>query len=410
MPRFFQPPDWRHVVTDLDSVTLTFLDRIATDGRFEFDLNTPAQFSFRVPSSSPEVNIPHDDLDPFLAEGNRLIYSFRREGGTPPWVVRHAGFVLSIEDLGDAEAGRSECFVFDPWQYLYNRPCIGEDGEPIGAFGEEWFNEPVANIALEYLRRTIIFHGLTGIDAGTSWGGTADFNGFIAASTQAIDYNVPRTKTVGELWEDLCALELIDIELTPIYDITNRPGYLSEMNIYRQPGLVTQPRGEEQPDAIFSWDLPPRTLSRISRTLDGRDRANSITFYNRQGLEAGGSPLRDGDSITKYGEYWYEQQFPDQIKRAAVGRWARAQLSQRTRGRREVFPVPSPQQPPFLWSEYFVGDRVPVYASNRLRETIPTADDDVPYERVLGITIELDPQETATEIRLSPEAEVTLTS
>ena len=73
MPRFYVPPLWRHVIVDGNAVSLTFLDRLATQGVFTFDLNTPSTFRGRVPADSPEINILNvaPDNDPFLSEGTR---------------------------------------------------------------------------------------------------------------------------------------------------------------------------------------------------------------------------------------------------------------------------------------------------------------------------------------------------
>jgi hypothetical protein len=416
MPRFWQPPEWRHVVTNRESETLTFLDRLAFGVRVDYDLNTPSQLGGRVPADNPEVNIaaPAPDGDPFLSEGTRLCYSFRKDdsgaGGTKPFGIRHSGILLGMTDVGDPDVAYSDFLVLDPWAYLYMRPCVDEDGDLPGEEGLNFFATPVAEIALALLKHTIDAHGPVGIDADTAWGGTSFYDGFQASGTEEIDYHVQRSKTVGEAWDDLCATDLLDLELVPIYDPVNRPGYTHELNTYRQPGLITQPRGEEQPQAIFSWDKPPRTLSSITRGLDGKQRANMIAFYNREGVPAGLKP--DTPSVAKYGEYWLEQFFPDQTDEDRVGDWAEAQLALRSRGRRDVTPLPSPQQPPLLWEEFFIGDRVPVYASSRLRQPIPTADPsdgDGPYHRVLGLTLSLDPQERLTELRVSPEAVVSLT-
>jgi hypothetical protein len=410
MVRFFQPPPWRHVVTNLDTETLTLLDRLAIGATVDYDLNTPSVMRCRVPSSNPEINIVSilGGGDPFVAEGARLCYSFRKDGsgkgGTAPWGVRHSGIILVVEDEGDDTTAYSPIEVWDPWAYLYTRPCVDSSGDEPGSGGLKFFSTKVADIALALLENTINAHGTTRIDAGTAWGGTSFYDGFLASDTEAIDYNVQRGKTVGEAWEDLCATELMDLELVPIYDPFDRPGYLSELNIYRQPGLIEQPRGEERPAAIFSWDRPPKTLSRITRRLDGRARANKIQFYNRFGVPAG--LKTDASSVTKYGQYLYEQQFPDQADSDRVGEWAQAQLAIRSRGGREVIPLPSAQQPPFLFDEYFVGDRVPVYATDRLRETIPDADAPNAYHRVIGLSLGLDPEETLTEVRVLAEPDL----
>jgi hypothetical protein len=406
--RFYRAPNWRYVISDLSSVSVTFLDRIASDRTIDFDLNTPTAITGRVPSYEPEINILHTDGDPFLAEGNRLLYAFRREGGTPIWKIRAAGIILEVEDDGDTEVSRTRFTARDPWGLLYSRQCLDDDGELPGDLGLRFDETPVGEIALALLARTIEFAGTVHLDAGVDWEGTFDYDGFIA-NTTPINYVVERGKTVGEVWEDLCATGLMDIEITPIYDIDGRPGYVGELNIYSQPPAVGQPRGSAKPQAIFAWAKPPRTLSGIRRHIAGHERANWIQFYTRYGNIPAGL-LEDATSIAKYGQYEYVQFFPDQIDGDRVEEWATAQLDIRKRALRSVTPLPAQQQPPFLWDEFFVGDLVPVYASNKLRENIPDADASDVYQRVYGITISLtDPDafEVISDIRVSQDGIVT---
>lgn len=406
MPRFYIPPEWRHVITDRNGVSLTFLDRLASQGMIDWDLNTPSVFTGHVPSDSPEINILNvaPDNDPFLSEGTRFCFSFRGDNSGPggaKFGIRHAGLVMGIEDSGDATSPGSTFTVCDPWQYLYSRRCLNTAGNPPGRAGLRFTSVPVAEIALALLENSITFDGDTGIDGGIDGGGTIFHGGYITPDSDPLTYVVQRGKTIGECWEDLCATGLLDIELTPIYDLNNRPTYLCDLNLYSPTSAYDQPRGNEVPEAIFAWDRPPRTLSGITRTMDGKARANKVQFYTSRGVQA--DVLTDQDSVDKYGKYWYEQQFPDQIVKERVGNWASAQLELRSRGMRTIHPTPGAQQPPLLWDEYFVGDRVPVWASSALRERIPDADHPSFYQRVVGLSISLDPEEAVTELRVVSE-------
>lgn len=408
-PRFYTAPNWRYVVTDLSSISVTFLDRIASDRRIEFDQNTPTAITGVVPSDEPEINILHTDGDPFLSEGNRLLYAFRRDGPEgQPWTIRAAGIVDEVEDNGELEVARTTFTAHDPWGYLYSRQCVNAAGELPGPLGFEFFAAPVGEIALTLLRNTILNAGTVHLDAGVDWGGTINYDGFIA-DTAPIDYTLERGKTVGEAWEDLCATGLLDLEITPVYDIDERPGYVGQLNVYSQPPDTGQPRGQERPRAIFSWAKPPRTLSGIRRHIEGRQRANWIQFYTRYGQVPAGL-LDDADSIAKYGQYEYVQFFPDMVDGDRVTEWATSQIDLRKRGIRSVTPLPAQQQPPLLWDEFFVGDLVPVYAPNKLRETIPDADAPNVYKRVYGITIDLtdpDAYEVISDVRVSEDGIVT---
>lgn len=425
MPRFFRPPPWRFVVTDLSTTTLTFLDGLCWDATLEIDLHAPMKLSGRVPSANPEINILHTDDHPFLSEGDRLLYAFRRdERFTAPWTIVAAGPILDVRDSGLPGAAMSEFTMLDPWALMYRMPVVDENGDLPGELGLKFLdgqgpggaNWQWGTIALTILKWAEDHYGSTRIDAGDGsrigegvtyqdWSGTAFYEQFLA-ETDETEYEIQRGKTVGQVWDDLVASDKLDITLFPIYDPANRPGYTSEISILAQPAVVGQPHNKERADAIFTWDLTLGTLSALERRIHGQQRANQITFYTRHGVVD--SFKEDVASILRYGTYGYEQAFPDMtLDTDQIARWAEGQLKMRAYGIREVIPIPSPQQPPLYWLEYQVGDFVPVYASERFRERIP--DDSLgsgALHRVYGVTFEInrpDFNEKMTEIRVSPD-------
>jgi len=408
MPRFYRPPPWRFVVTDASSNTLTFFDRLCHDATLEWDLNTPMRLTGSVPSDNPEVNMIAPDDHPFLSEGDRLLYALRRDGtgDAPPWTCRAAGTIMRIRDTGDAVAPRSEFTMMDPWAKLYRRRVVDQDGNPPGSQGLQFLdgqgpdgaNWQWGTIALAVLKWSILDAGDVGIDAGNGsrigegptyedWAGTADFTGFLA-ETDETEYSIQRGKTVGQVWDDLCASDKLDIVLYPFYDPVNRPTFVCEMNVCAEPRAIGQPHMVERANAIFSYDKPPRTLSSIDRDVNGQERANQIVFYNRYGIVD--SLKFDVDSIARYGDYWYEQTFPDMpLDTDQIARWAEGQLNIRKNGYRTVEPIPHPQQPPVPWQDWNVGDFVKVYASDKLRELLPSADMPNASQRIFGATFEL---------------------
>src|SRR6476646_8770117 len=129
----FAPP-WRFVVTDRSSATRTFLDRISTKRSLLYTLDSPAHAVGTVDSANRDISIAHTDGDPYLAEGNRLLYGFRREGAFiagdyKPWVCRFAGPILQIDDVGTPDIPQSTFTAFDPWMYLMNRPVCNAAGD-----------------------------------------------------------------------------------------------------------------------------------------------------------------------------------------------------------------------------------------------------------------------------------------
>jgi hypothetical protein len=392
----YRSPFWRFVVLDLISFeTLSFLDRLAASRTATYTLNQAAVATGVVPSDNPEINIPwpDPDSDPFLTEGSRVLLGFRREGtllAPPVWQIRFAGIIMQLEDAAQSDNAYSTYTAYDPWQYLFSRPVCNADSSLPGVNGISFSATDANVIALTLLKNTIVNQGVCGIDAGVTYGGTAFYAG-TQETCEAIDINFPQGTTVGQAWQTLANLDVLDIILTPIYDPINRRGYLVEANVYTQ-------AGSPKDDAIFAWDKPSRSLVGISRLIEGGvSRGNEVKYFAGQGGSAPGGqtiPVQeDAASVTKYREYWQQQFFPGQNVAAAVLQLAAAQLALAANGKITVAISPAPERSPSPFTDYFLGDRVPVYASNRFRAPIPALDesssDTNNYQRVYGIPLQI---------------------
>lgn len=366
--RFFTDFPWRFIVTDLNTATLTFLDRLATGRNVTKTINQSTVISGVAPADNPEVNIAHTDGDPFLAYNNRLIYAFRREGGDPPWVVRAAGIIMQPNDeAGDSPVTRFT--AFDPWMLLNHRPILNGDGELPRAAGLTYTGTRGDVIALELLEATIAAHGTVHIDHGQ----TSQYGGTIEA-TDILDIAFQQGLTVGEAWTQLCATDTIDIELVPIYDPFGRPGYTHELSIWNAQGATR--RG-----AIMAWDMPSRSLVDVNRQIEGDAMANKVQFYAGKNVPA--TLQTNAASVAKFGQWWASQFFPGQNIKSAVELLAAAQALLRANGKQTMTLEPAPERSPFLFLDYDIGDSVPVYASRRLRDPIAT------LQRIHGITVDI---------------------
>lgn len=396
----YRSPLWRFIATDLQTTTVTWMDHIAMSRMVTYVLNAPAVFSCQVPSDNPEVNRLWDapgtlyDTDPYISEGVRLIYGFRREIADPftqIWVPRFAGLLLQLEDVAESDIARSRMSAYDPWQYLYNRPIRNSAGELPGEAGLSFTATKANVIAASLLKWTIDTDGPCYIDAGTTYGGTSFYTGDLD-DCQELDIVFERGMMVGEAWDSLVATGRIDITLDPIYDPDNRPGYCVQMN--------TSPEaGQQRPDAIFGWDKAPRSLVGITNLHDGTRRANAVQYYAGQG----GDPValqEDLVSQGKYGVYFAQQFWPgptDAGWAVAVEALAESELRLRANGQQTVTISPAPERAPSPFTEYYLGDYVPVYSSNKMREAL------VGRQRVYGIPIEIsdDALETVRQVLAS---------
>lgn len=388
--RFRIGHQWRFVVTELDMTTLTFLDRLAENRTVVYTLNAPAVATGNVPSDNPQVNILAGDGDPYVSYSNRLLFGFRREGGTPPWVCRFAGILMQLEDAASTDVPSSLYIAYDPWQYLLSRPVRTETYALPGPGGltfdsADWTLDQIAQALID---RTVVTDGSVYTDI---IGGTIESIGFTGKIT------FQQGTSVGDALTQICNLGLCDIWFSPLYDPVGNPGIIALLNVFIQQGATRN-------NAIFAWDAPSKSLIGISRLLDGAQLANEIQFYNGQG----GPPvtLQTGaTSIAKYGKYWAQQFFPAQVATVAVESMAAQQLLLRQLGRRTVAINPAPERSPDPFTEYFLGDLCPIYATKRLRQTLPAPGEPTNYTRIYGIpvTIPNDAPETIAQLLTSPD-------
>lgn len=363
VPPVVMPSTPRFVITNRDTETLTFLDKLATDRTVTFVLDDTTVISGSVPSDSPEINIPADDDDPFLSFNTRLLYAFDKFA-SGNYECFASGIIMQVEDQA-ADAPSSRFVAMDSWQYLMSRPVLNADGILPGQNGLSYTATKANEIALQLLAQTVLINGPVGID---ETGGTI-------VDCDEIDIVFQQGLSVGQAWKQLCATGVIDIELQAIYDPVTRPGILAVLNMAPQIGSVKH-------NAIFAWDKPSRSLTALSRLLDGTAMANAVQFFAGQG-GAAVAPQTDALSIAKNGEWWMQQHFPGkETSTAEVILLALTQLLLLKNGNRTLTFDPAPERSPRPVADYKPGDIVPVYASRRFRDPLAPDLVESSYQRV----------------------------
>lgn len=407
-----ESPYWRFLVTTLGTETLTVLDRLASGRTVTYVLNHPAEASGFVPSDSPEINILHTDGYPFLAEGVRLLYGFRRLNAPPDtniWMTAFAGRIELLEDGTRENDGQSHYTAYDPWRYWHNIYFYGatEVGGSDLPIGDIVFTNPTrANIVVRTLLQMVlgiaveefdfsIFGPSVFLPAGfplnpsplyvdyrVGQGNDATVEADPLTCFQSCDYldpgfTIPQGTSLGEALEMVVATGKCDIVLEPTWKPIDIPNPDPLLNVVAAPGVlctmdVVPLAGSDNYNAVFSWDLPGRSLRQVSDLIDGTQRANRVQSYAANGGRPV-TPQIDSGSTGTYGSYEAQgfkagidgQGADNQIEVIA---WS--ELILRRYGKETVTISPMAERAPLWGRDYTLGDRVPVYYSNNLRQAL----------------------------------------
>lgn len=427
--RFYQSYLWKFIVTNLNTETLTSLDRLASDRRITYTFEDTTEISFSVPSDDKRVNIPHTDLDPKLDEGTRLLYGFRREG-EGAWTCRASGLIMQAHDVGDADVSRTDVTAYDPWRYLDMLPIINyqqvqlgyatpgviydpnEPTDPVN-LPDPWTTDRVIldqlALATQSYNDFFIDYGQTGFHSGGAGPGAAVEGGF-GAIPLPNPYSIQNGASIGQMLRELCqdkdlgGRDYCDIYLVPVYDPINRPGILAELQI------KPPKSGANRTNVVFSWGHMPLNTTGADRLTDGTQRANAIqNFHSRGGPPV---PLRmDTASINKFRRYYRTKYFPTQGGYVeTLDDLAVAQLILRAFGLETITVSPAPERANIPLIEYAPGDIVSVTTTRNMRKAtsdlyqvlqIPVEISDEALETVSSLTLKKKPTEYVIQPRLS---------
>lgn len=389
MTRLFADYPWRVVVTTMNSGVITYFDNRATDRQFLFTLNGPAYHTGQVASDDTEVNRPYTAVgDPaYLTNNRRLIYALRRElHASPPYVCRFGGIVMPLEDQG-ADATTTRYTAYDPWQLMYSRPARNPDtGALIREAGIKYAAEDApraSEIALDMLATSEAQDGESHIDY------TTDPSLIEATPVLDVAFTIDQAQSVGEVWDNLVATGTIDIELRPFYD-PNRPGKVCELRIKRL-------MGQTRFNTVIGWDIANHSALEMNRTIDRL--ANKVRFMS--GAASKATTQEDAQSVIDNGAYWVQQVLGGGEHQAKADLLALAEMLIRRNGERVLTFNPIADRNGYNpLVDYRLGDFLPVWASQNLREPIgvdyaaaliaPNFPGAAGYQRVYGIPLTID--------------------
>jgi hypothetical protein len=404
----------RLIVTDLNGVVTTWLERNHLGATVNANLDQPWQIAAAVRGNDPAVHTLFTDGYPLLAQSNRLVYVLLREApagsGVAPWVCEASGILMSPQDQADADIGTSHFVAYDPWQYLKGVPCFNDDDGgriPPGGrfFSAAAFPDGAAQIAAQLLSDSILSLNALGYGPATGpfidlplhdvgggggpYAGSGFYNGGGVHPTPPISFTVQQGSMLGDVWDQLVAAGSditgtssgCDIVLEPLYDPALRPGFTSQLAVYPLAGV-------ERPEAPMAWARFTRTAVTADRQHDGTPSAfiNVALFGAGQGGADGlGTIQANALAIAAFYSYWAQQFFPGQPIVGAVNNLAIQALHLHKQGTRTYLVDPDPLRAGVPLRDYAPGDRVNVLAPNSLRVT------NAGYHRVQTIPLQINP-------------------
>jgi hypothetical protein len=394
---FGRNTEWRFLVTDLDGRHVTTLDAHARDRSIEYELNAPTVIRGTMSSDSTEINRLDLDGFPYLAEGDRLLYCFRRDYdgdfNSDPFVIRAAGIILQYDDAAGTEEASTTFTAFDPWEYISHLPIVNPTFPERSDLDIKYTDTQVQLIIEDILFRAFLQYNLSwSPDSAVAnmfldWGQTGEYVQDWDVLPE-ITHTFQKGTTVAEAFRQLVDRGRVDIMFMPIYDPVNRPGYLAEVHVF-------DVAGAQRPEAIFAWDKPSHSLAEISRLVDGTRRANKVRWHTWLGGDAG--PTQSSAlSVDRFGEYWSDQTIVSSEHTGQTSDYQNAFLETFAEHAREVTLTTIPERCPEPFLEWYLGDEVRVFASPNLRAEMSG------FQRVSGFTIDIsdDSVETVSNLRI----------
>ena len=403
---------WRWVVTDLASEQKAFLDKLATNVSLDFILDDSAVVTCDLPSDSPDVyqetsvSAGNPGGGPRVDKGNRLLYGLRREepAGGPPWVCRFGGIITILQDQATSDEPITHLTAHDPWTWAKTLPVLNVDGSLLGANGLTYKGKTGDYIAKDLIANAYAWVVAT-YDDPLPWNGQPNDgqhlpididSGHYDTTSVIEEINFAQGISVGDAWTQLCQTGTVDLLLQPVFGAN--PGVVSILNVYAQAGKARH-------SAVFGWDLFPRNLTAVDDLQDGTLIENVAQFWAGN---VAASPQTNTASIAKFGPYYVQKSYPSPASPAAVSLLALAEVALRKQGKRTVVIDSTPELAPDAFTQFYLGDQVPVWAGrplspsgNALRGGVRATD---PLGlRVYGFHVDLadDQQETITNILLT---------
>lgn len=370
---------WRYQLCTLTGTAIADLSAIADDPKGVFRLNRPAQLTFRVPSDHREVSTLHSDSYPMLEAKRRVVKAFRKEGST--WAIRFTGHVWSLEDIGDANTAWTHVTCFDPMQMLARRLCRASDGTNVDLV-------PFTATDGIQIVKTLIDRSQNNAIVGS--GGDK-----LGIDTTSGSFPTGTSRTVTYSRKDIFSVVVELMEADTGFDLSFLPlnlttGKLVQLNAY-QPK-----RGTAKDGARLEWGMGRNNIREVKRLRDGGELVNILGVGATGGANSNFTYISDSASAGAYGNHEDVSTY-DVSTTAHATALGNEELNYRENPRNVVEIVPVAGRAPSPWTDFDLGDTVPVNLGARLRGGASG------YQRIYGFDVDMGDVEVVSRLLTSPE-------
>lgn len=376
------------------------ITNVADTVQLEYQLNRPTVLTFNVPSEHKLVNIVHDDGDPYLAVGNRLVKGYRKvstssdelPAATTNWTLKFVGRIWHIEDAGDSDTVNTAVTVVDPLHDCVSRlvrSASGDFQKHVSWWGPPAGTDTGDSIIKDMIDRTNAC-ALAPLLFDT--GGTFDTCAYQTAGWDQA-FIMPSIVTLTDTGTVDISLEYADY-----MDIT-QTDWTQHAHLSAMPRL-----GSDKPAVIFGYAAPPQTVSQFNRTVDMATFANDVTLW---GKTIAGHTAHEVDSASaaKYGAFEEASSLSDINTLELIQMLASEQLYLRSKPKDIVSITPLQGVSALPFDEWFLGDTVTV---NVGRTPFPvTRESFHGVQRIYGftLTVDADVGERVDSLIVSAQAE-----
>ena len=357
------------------------------------------------------MNIVMQDGRPFLDVGKRSVKAYRKVGtGAGNWELKFAGNIWSLEDSGDGDTVSTMVTCYNPLKFLEKRVCRNHNGtywpEQVRFWNSAVYEDAAGTNedggdGAQIIRKLIL--------RTKRWGGTFARPGDPIPKAEAAPIHID----LGGKWEETPGISMT-LDQEYIMDAIQRITDTQTCDLWQKPldvfngvflRLGARKRlGSAREDSVeFVYASTPYSAREYSRSKTLDDLANYVHFLGKTGKNPTYGLKENAKSQTDYVVLEAIETVPGVEAEEHLQFLAEMACALRKDPRDLVTIVPTPEESPVPWNDYWLGDTVMVAAASTPFPVTRQAVEGV--QRIYGIQITVDDDfgEYVSQLIVSPQ-------